>query len=194
MKRALATLLILVASIPAAAQEMSIPAGLQARIFRKILLFDKAFERRAEGGLVVAVIYQNGFRRSYLAMHDFCSAATEEAVQPFDPVAFRCATVDLDRVPDLASALAELGADLLYVAPLRSYDIGKIARAAREMHLPAYTGVPDYLQDGLSVSLELREDKPRILINLKAAKESGAEFDSRILSLATIVSGGREGP
>ena len=57
----------------------------------------------------------------------------------------------------------------------------------REMRLPAYTGVPEYLSAGLAVSLDLRDDKPRILVNLKASKDAGAEFRSQMLSLARIV-------
>ncbi len=190
MKRALIVLVLLAVALPAPAQEMPIPAGLQAKIFIKVLLFDKNYERKTEGGIVVAVLYQNGFRRSFLAKEEFVAAVADWRDESSGTVTFTCALIDLDGREDLSAALARAGADILYVAPLRSFDIGRIAKAAKDMRLPAFTGVPDYLNEGLAVSLDLREDKPRILINLKAAREAGAEFDSRVLSLARIIEGG----
>lgn len=190
MKRASLAALCLAATLGAAGQEMPVPAGLQGRIFIKILLFDRTFERRTEDGFVVAVLYQEGFRRSFLAKEEFAAVVPEWEGQAPGKVAFRCAFVDVDRTADLSDALAAAGADMIYVAPLRSYDVGRIALAARDMRLPAYTGVPEYLEAGLAVSLDLRQDKPRILINLRAAKEAGADFDSQILSLARIFESG----
>ena len=190
MKRALFIVLLLIGGLRAFAQDMPVPVGLQARIFIKVLLFDRTYERRAEDGIVVAVLYQEGFRRSFLAAEEFAEATADWGEQTSGTVTFRCVFIDVNRMGALSEALTSAGADILYVAPLRSYDIGRIARAARDLRLPAYTGVPEYLTAGLAVSLDLRDDKPRILINLKAAKEAGAEFGSQILNLARIVEGG----
>ncbi len=169
---------------------MPVPVNLQARIFIKVLLFDRSYERRAEDGVVVAVLYQKGFRQSFLAAEEFAKAAADWGDQASGDVAFRCVLIDVDGPQALPESLATAHADILYVAPLRSFDVGRIARSARDMRLPAYTGVPEYLSAGLSVSLDLRDDKPRILVNLKASKEAGAEFGSQMLSLARIVDRG----
>ncbi len=188
MKRALPAVLILSAGLlSAAGQEMPVPAGLQAQIFVKVLLFDKAFERRSQGGFVVALLYQGGYRSSYLAKEEFAAAVPGWSDQTPGAGSFSCAAIDVDQTDDLPAALAAAGADMVYVAPLRSYDVGRIARAARDLRLLVFTGVPQYLNDGLAISLDLRQDKPRIVVNRRAALEEGAELDSRILSLARIV-------
>jgi hypothetical protein len=193
MKRSRIAILLLIAGLRAYAQDMPVPAGLQAQIFIKVLLFDRAYERRAEDGFVVAVLYQEGYRRSFLAREEFAAAAAHWGEEAPATVSFLCSFIDVDKATDLPAALAASGADILYVAPLRSFDIGRIAAVGRDMRLPSYTGVPEYLDAGLAVSLDLRDDKPRILINLKAAKEAGAEFDSRILSLARIIESDKAG-
>lgn len=188
MKRVLpAALIFATAVLTAAGQEMPVPAGLQAQIFVKVLLFDKAYELRSQDGFVVAVLYQDGFRSSYLAKEEFAAAVPGWSGQTPGAGPFSCVAIDVDRTDDLPAALAAAGADMLYVAPLRSYDVGRIARAARDLRLPAFTGVPEYLNAGLAISLDLRQDKPRIVVNRRAALEQGAELDSRILSLARIV-------
>ncbi|MHB8093483.1 MAG: YfiR/HmsC family protein [Candidatus Aminicenantales bacterium] len=192
MKRSLFAVLLLIASLRAFAQDMPVPVGLQAQIFIKVLLFDRTYERRTEDGLVVAVLYQEEFRRSFLAKEEFAAAAADWVDQSSGDVSFRSVFIDVDRAGALSESLAAAGADILYVAPLRSFDVGLIARTACDMRLPAYTGVPEYLSSGLAVSLDLQDNKPRILINLKAAKEMGAEFSSQILILARII-GGAEG-
>jgi len=190
MKRSLVAALLLVAGLQAYAQEAPVPVGLQARIFIKVLLFDRSYERRAGDGIVVGVLYQEAFRRSYLAAEEFAKAANAAWADQAGSVPFRCVMIDVDGPSRLAESLPAAGVDILYVAPLRSYDVGKIAQASRQMRLPAYTGVPEYLDAGLGVSLDLRDEKPRILINLAASKESGAEYGSQLLSLARIVDGG----
>lgn len=189
MKRTLPALLVLALALAASGQEMPVPAGLQGQIFVKVLMFDRSYEGRARDGFVSAVLYQGGFRRSYLAGEEFSATVMSPGDASSGTGPIRCLLIDVDRERDLPAALASAAADIIYVAPLRSYDIASIARAARDLRLPVYTGVPEYLADGLAVSLEIQDEKPRILINLKAAKEQGANFDSRILSLARIVEG-----
>ena len=75
---------------------------------------------------------------------------------------------------------------LLYVAPLRSKDLSEIAASARAAKVTTVTGVPDYLQSGLAVSVRRQGGRPKLLVNLRAARLEGADFKAELLKLAEI--------
>jgi hypothetical protein len=49
------------------------------------------------------------------------------------------------------------------------------------------TGVPDYIYNGISVGIDIKGEKPEILINLKSSKLEGADFSSQLLKISTII-------
>jgi len=87
----------------------------------------------------------------------------------------------------LERALDSLDVDVVYLTPLRAKDIGSITRVTRELHISTMTGVEEYVREGVAVGLGVWQEKPRVLVNLDASKAEGADFSSRLLSLAQLV-------
>ena len=84
-------------------------------------------------------------------------------------------------------AVLASGADVLYITPMRAVDLGSITKQTRAAARVTLTGVPEYVDAGIAVGVDLQGERPRILINLAAARAEGADFDSRLLKLAKIV-------
>ena len=63
----------------------------------------------------------------------------------------------------------------------------KITNLSRDKKILTLTGVPDYVDSGLTVGIGTKGRKPRIIINLLAAKAEGADFSSGLLNLAKVV-------
>ena len=70
---------------------------------------------------------------------------------------------------------------------LRAFDLAAITDWARKSRIVTLTGIPAFVDRGVSVGIDLQGGKPRILINLQAARAEGADFDSGLLKLARIV-------
>ena len=174
--------LLVLAPCVVTAQHMPLPVELQFSLFYRIMSYDRNQEQRSLDGLVIAVVYQSGYRAS--------RAAHDEAVRQRPPAeaesSVRFVSVDLDGGGDLAAALADPRFDVLYVAPLRAVGIADIATACRRRRLLCLTGVPEYVESGLAVGVGLRGERPEILVNLAAARAGGADFSAQLLRLARV--------
>jgi hypothetical protein len=174
-----------VLAMPLAAQEADVPVGLQIPLFLKVVSFDRQLASRMNEELVVAVAYQGGNRESVRAMEDAVGAIRGARGVPGMPE-LRVESIDLDKT-SLVVELARRQVTILYVAPLRAVDIAIIADAARAARVTTFTGTPRYLSDGLAVSVRYQGERPKLLINVDAARLEGAEFSAELLQLAQVM-------
>ena len=65
--------------------------------------------------------------------------------------------------------------------------IDNIIDISRREKIITLTGVPEYVNMGLAVGIDIRENRPQIVINMSAAKAEGADFSSQLLKLSKIV-------
>ena len=173
--------LLVAGSRTSAAQDVEVPVDVQVPLFHKVMTFD----RRHDAGkpLVFAIVFQSGNRASASAKERVLRAleALAPAAQPIRAVA-----VDLDREP-LADALARHRPAVLYVTPLRAFAIEDVATASRAARVTSFTGVPRFVLLGLAVGVRLQGDRPRLMINLQAARAEGADFSAELLKLAHVI-------
>lgn len=172
-------------AMPLAAQEADVPVGLQIPLFLKVVSFDRQLASRMNDELVVAVAYQGGNRESVRAMEDAVRAIRSARGVPGMPE-LRVESIDLDKT-SLVVELDRRQVTILYVAPLRAVDIAIIADAARAARVTTFTGTPRYLSDGLAVSVRYQGERPKLLINVDAARLEGAEFSAELLQLAQVM-------
>lgn len=169
------------------AQDIAVPISAQHPLLLKILVFDHSFEARFGDELVMGIVYQREYRRS-LSVKDILVRTIEESpLRTVKGVPLRQVAIDVSRQPDLAGELARHQVDIIYVAPLRAFDLEQIVRISRDRKVTTLTGIPDYCEAGIAVGIGQRGEKPEIVINLKGARAEGAEFSSRLLRLCKIV-------
>lgn len=176
-----------VLSLSAREQEMAVPAEIQYPLLLKIMTLDRGLAMHRADELVIGVVYQPQVRTSWRAKDAFIAAAEGSSLRHVRQRAVRCVPVPVDDADDLEARAEALGVDVLYVAPLRALDVGRIAGTARARRLRTLTGVPDYVVDGLAVGIGLDGRRPEILINRRAAEAEGADFNVQLLRLARLV-------
>ncbi len=76
---------------------------------------------------------------------------------------------------------------LLYVAPLRAADITTVSYISRRLQLLSFTGVPEYVEEGIAVGIGSKGGKPLLWINISGVKAEGFHFSARLLSLSKII-------
>lgn len=185
----IATLLSIAVAIclatPVGAQAGDVPIGLQIPLFLKVVSFDRQLATRMGSELVVGVAYQGGNRESVRAKEDAVRALRDARDVP-GTQRVRIEAIDLDR-ETLAIELVRRRIVVLYVAPLRALNIADVATAARAARVTTITGTPGYLSDGLAVSVRYQGERPKLLINVDAARLEGAEFSAELLKLAQVI-------
>ncbi len=162
------------------------PAALQAELVVKILSFDRNLAADAGDEVVVGVLVQRRYRASLEAAEEFAQAMAALPPQALGDLRLRCQFLDAE--PAAAGRLlAETGVHVLYIPPLRALSVEHVTAEAAARHVRSFTGVPEYVADGVAVGLGVRGDRPEILINLTAALAAGADFNSQLLKLAKIL-------
>jgi hypothetical protein len=179
-------LLLVVLARPVAAQEATLPVDLQMVLFSQVMRFDRNFADR-EDEVVLAVLYQSGFRESVETRSQVFEAFGGEGAFAGRPL--RIIGIDVGDNDTKRSLLRMLprGINLLYLAPVRSFDVSSVAEAANELGIPTITGVPDYVDQGLAIGVRREQGRPRILVNLESALATGSDLSSELLKLARIV-------
>ena len=168
-------------------QEMALPARSQVPLFLKILTCDRKLETRSGNDIVIAIIYQRKFRTSLNVMEEMMSAITESPGDKIGNMAVRWTAIDISHEENLAAAIARDNIDIFYVAPLRVVGMESLFGISREKKIMTLTGVPEYVESGLSVGIGTKGQKPLIIINITAAKAEGVDFNSQLLKLARVI-------
>ena len=166
------------------AQSMDVPVGTQLSLFLKVMTFDRNLEKRAGERLVLAVAFQSENRASSRARNEAVAALS--GVTKIGTLDFEVIGIDLDK-QNLETELSEHNVAFLYVTPLRAMDLGEVIGAARAAGVRTITGVPGYVEEGLSVGVRLQSDRPRLMINLEASKLEGADYKAELLKLAQLI-------
>jgi len=169
------------------AQEMSVPAKLQYQIFLKILTFDRNLRERVSDEIVIGIIYQSNFRKSWKVREEIVEAINESPEKKLGDIPIRYVTINLSGENDLKEIISRNKVDILYITPIRAFDLRTITVMSRAKKILTLTGVTDYVELGIAVGLGLKRQKPQIIINLTAAKAEGSNFSSKLLNLAKIV-------
>ena len=185
LARAVASIALLL-GLPshARAQEMEVPVAVQMPLFLKVMSFDRQLRTRASGTVVIAIVYQNGYRASAAAKDDAWRAASR--VREIDRMPVRIVTIDLDR-DDLTEELVRSRATLVYLAPVRGVNVKDLSAVTRTLQVTTLTGVLRYLEQGVAVGVRLRGDRPRIVVNLAASRSEGADLAAELLKLAEVL-------
>lgn len=178
-------------------RDMVVPMHVQYPLFLKILTFDRELTTRAGDELVIGIVYQDLVRPSWLAKDELMRAIEASPVKRIKNLEVRAVAIAVDEsdrhgrqsanATRLEDAVDAHDVDILYVSPMRAYDLDRITRLARSRRLLTLTGVPAYVEAGLAIGIGLRRDSPVILVNLPAARESGADLHASLLRLATLI-------
>lgn len=191
MRRALLTAvfwLVVVVPIKPAGAELNtgapLPCGLQLTLLSKVLSFDRSLAGRS-GGLDIVVLYQADYPESETAKAEFMRAA--RALSNGGGAGFRFKVVRIEGKPNFRDIFAALEADAVYVLPLRGLDVQALVRAAAAQKIRTFSGTPEYVYEGVSVTMGNKQGRPAIYINLPTSKAQGSDFSSQLLKLANVV-------
>lgn len=175
------------------AQDTPVPVDVQVQIMVKILNFDRRLPERAGGRLTVGVLYQGRYRTSANVGGEVCRslmALPPAALGALESLPVACVPIDLDRTPDLAAALKRERIQVLYVSPLRAVRIEDVVAVTRAGRVTTLTGVPRYVETGCAIGVDMKGDRPEIVINLAASRAEGADLNAQLLKLARVVGPG----
>jgi len=180
--------LSLLVSRTSGAEEVPVPARIQIPILLKILTFDRNFEDRVRSQLKIGILYTEEDPLSRQAKDDIVDVLTRYADKTIRRLPITYVLMRYTTEQNMAEFAKSQGINVFYVAPGNAKHLAALLRISQKHRIITVTGVPQYVERGVTVGLELKSDnKTRILINLKSSKMEGALFDANLLRLATVL-------
>ena len=168
-------------------QEIEVPANVQFALLQKILAFDRNLKERAGDEIVIGILYQSNFRSSLNFKDELATVIKKSEIDQLLNLPIRYVAIELEAKTNLGELAAKHNLDIFYVAPVRAVDMKTITTVSRGRKILTFTGVPAYVEAGITVGIGTKGDTPRIIINLPAAKAEGVEFNAQLLKLAKVI-------
>jgi hypothetical protein len=164
-------------------QQMTVPVDVQYQLISKSLPYVKNLNVKADG-CQLALIYQSKNRMSMEAKSAFETVFTANPLRlGSNPVGIKF--IDLSESEVLENDLKDVS--MVFIAPLRAVDIGKIVKLGRMLNLLTVSAVADEVKQGTIMGFDVDGGRPKILVNLKSAEKSGILFSADYLKLVRIV-------
>lgn len=168
-------------------QDAGVGASLEATLFFKVLTYDRNLKKRSGSKLVVGVVYSEASEASKKVRDEMVTAfqtvGKKVTVQGMAP---RVVAVAFDEAK-LTSSLRDAGVTAIYVAPGLEASLATIVIASKDRKAPTLTRKQKQVEAGLAIGVVAKNGKPKIVVNVTAAKALEMDLDPKIIGIASVV-------
>lgn len=180
------SLFVLLATCHVKAQEQPVPIALQYQLFLKVLSFDRNLEKNVSDSLKIGVLFQELNQSSANAKDELISAFHQSKINSIKKIPVAILPINLTQ-ENAASIFEQKTLDVILLTPLRAVDLHTISEQAIQNQIVLLSGVIEYVDETVAISLDLEGNRPIIVINQKNAKAMGMDLSSQILKLAKVI-------
>jgi YfiR/HmsC-like len=166
---------------------MPVPEWHQMMIFLKVLTYDRTLNEELSDAVSIGILYRPGEPASKTNRDRVAAFLDENTYKTVSGRPFIYTSIPYGSPEELAAELAKHEIQVLYVTVGHDESLAAIAGVTRAQGVLTITGVPDFASRWLSVSLALRGEKPRIVVNLPASKAEQHEFNANLLRLCEVI-------
>ncbi len=167
-------------------QSLVISAEEQYLLFMKVLSYNRNLSQQVGDTLNIGFVFQEKYRASLISNNEFAAAAKQSDFKKINGIPIFCSSLPYRDNDQLLKDIIAEEIDVLYIAPLRTVNIEDILKVSREHDLITLTAQVAYSDAGVSTSLEVINERVRIVINLEGAIAEGSDYSSQLLKLALI--------
>lgn len=171
------------------AQANELPPEKQALLLLRALSFDRALQARTKAAVVVVIAFDpesapsENSRRVLTVSLETLGRTMEFGGKPVKTVA-----IPYYDATNFTARLKGQNAVALYVTPGLPDAVHELSGIARAQRLLTFTGSADAVRAGLSIGLVMAaDDRPQLMVNLRAAMNEGADLDSAFLRVAEVL-------
>jgi hypothetical protein len=170
---------------PLAAEQVQIPARLQAALVAKVAAYDTRFAARANGQALVLIVVANGKAESERFGEEI---RAELGVQPkIGGVSHSEEIVRFTSSSELARLCKERHAALIYVAPALSQEVPQIAAALTGIDVLSVAALAGDVEQRLVLGFARESGRPRLLVHLEQARRQNVAFNPDLLRLVRVI-------
>ena len=169
-----------------------LPYNIQSVLILRLLAYEKNIETRATNGVInIGILYNSADTSSRTELAKIKNAlkilkSKGLKIKGYD---FNLYTIPLGTENDLISILKIRKIKVLYITTGNRDFIKMITRVTRKLDILSITSdkPAKNVKNGISVGLGVKENKPKIYVNIKSSSKEGADFSAQFLALAEII-------
>jgi hypothetical protein len=158
----------------------------QYTLLLKILTYDKNFLGKRTDKVIIGIVYQSSYRLSADEKETLIDLIDESGLK-VEKRTVNYILMDLSESGALGYFFKNNSPDVLYVLPIRGVNINTITSYSEKYKIMTFTGVSDYINEGISTCVNMDGEKPVIIINRNSAHREGVDFSSQLLKVARII-------
>jgi hypothetical protein len=168
-------------------QEVKVPQEAQIPFLLKILTYDRAFKEKAQDALNIGLLYNPDDNASiehkdrvveaFQRYRDKKVSGLSLEILPFDYITFH----------DLLELLPGKRIHVLIITTGNTEMLREIINLTREGRILSFSTSPELVEKGVSVGIDLVEEKMKIVIDYEATKTEGSDFSAQLLKICRIV-------
>lgn len=172
-------------AVPVLAEQVQIPARLQAALVAKVAAYDTHFAARANGDALVLIVVAAGKAESVRFGEEI---RAELALQPkIGGLNHREELVRFSTAAELAKTCREKRAAMVYIAPALSAEVPQIATALTGVDVLSVGAVAGDVEQRLVLGFARESGRPRLLVNLAQARRQNVAFNPDLLRLVRVI-------
>lgn len=176
---------LLLLAAPLGAEQVQIPARLQAALVAKVAAYDTRFAARANGQALVLIVVASGKAESERFGEEI---RAELSVQPkIGGVDHNEEIVRFTSGSELARLCRERHAALVYVAPALSQEVPQIASALVGVDVLSVAALAGDVEQRLVLGFARESGRPKLLVHLEQARLQNVAFNPDLLRLVRVI-------
>jgi len=165
----------------------AVPEEIQVPIFLKILTYDRSLGGRVEDTIHIGVLYFPDNERSKKNKDAIIENLELNKDKTINGVPFSFIEIEFSTKKALDEVAKEKRINVLYITNDGTNMLKGISQITQSRKILTITGRVDYVSQGISVGLGVKEKKPQIVINLSSARAEGSDFSANLLKVCEVI-------
>ena len=172
----------------ASADNGNVPPELQAKLFLTALTYDKHLEKRAHAQVDIGILYFPESLQSKEEALNLSKTLEGFKDKKISGRSFHTVILTYDGNGGLKKKIVDEHIDVLFIARGEKQLVEEVLKVTQSEKILSCTSKAEYVTTcGVTMAVGLKDNKPKIYLNLSSAKREGADFSAKFLRVAEIV-------
>jgi len=172
----------------ASADNGNVPPELQAKLFLTALTYDKNLEKRADSLVNIGIVYFTDALQSKKEAEAFSKTLEKFKDKKISGRNFTTVVLAYNGNGDLKKKIVDKQIDVVFISRGEKQQVEKLLKLTQAEKILSCTSKAEYVTTcGVTMAVGLKDNKPKIYLNLSSAKREGADFSAKFLRVAEIV-------
>jgi hypothetical protein len=167
------------------AEELAVPIRTQVELLSKVVVYDRNFRSRAGNEAKIVILVREGNSES--ERNALLLEREIDDQSAFGGLPAKTERATYKNAEALAALVRERKPAVVSISTALSAEIPAIAKALSGSNVLTFAVNPTYVGPGSVVGFELEGSKPKLIVNLRQAKQQNVSFAPELLRLARVI-------